>query len=295
MAKIGRLLPRAALLATLIPGAGLACEAYDAVVAAVEARERATVERLHAEMRADRACGPELTEWAGVYLARELFRDGVDPAAPVDVRRAALREALALETHWRTLAALGRLEWSDRRYAEAADYLRRVLTEIAEGELDQPPEPDEITALRDLYTDALALGGAQLASSDVGSELFRTQYRGFRVEETPLPITFAYDSTEFDAQGLRYAERLRDHVLTHAPVRIELDGHTDPQGGEAYNYELSIGRARAVRQFLIDGGYEGEIVVRGLGESAVPPPPEGVTEGSDEHFRIARRVTFRSG
>jgi outer membrane protein OmpA-like peptidoglycan-associated protein len=286
-------LPVALFLVGLFPGQTLACAAYDAVVAAVEADDRAEVTRLHDVLAADETCDAAIRDWAGVYLARQHVREGLDTARTHEARRAALQAALSLETHWRTLSELGRLEWSEKNYAEAADFLRRALTEIAEGNQDHEAQPADITALRNLYTDALALSGEAVASADAASELFRTDYRGFMVEETPLPITFHYDSTEFDAQGRRYARQLRDHLLTHNPPRIELDGHTDPRGGETYNLELSVARAETVRRFLLEGGYAGEIAVRGFGESRIPPPPEGVVAGSEEHHRIARRVVFR--
>lgn len=286
-------LPVALALLGLCPGHALACSAYDAVVAAVKADDRAEVTRLYDVLGADETCDAAIRDWAGIYLARQHLHDAMNAGGSTEARREALRRSLALETHWRTLSELGRLEWSQRNYAAAADFLRRALTEIAEGNPGHAARPAEIAAIRKLYTDALALGGARVAAADTGSELFRTTYRGFVVEETPLPITFRYDSTDFDAQGRRYAEQLLAHVLTHRPPRIELDGHADPRGDASYNLRLSVARADAVRRFLIDGGYRGEIVVRGFGEKRVPPPPDGVAKGSDEHYRIARRVAFR--
>ena len=270
----------------------LACDAYDEVVAAVNAQDRATVSRLYGEMRRDAECGQDLRNWAGIYLAREYYRDSTDPALSIDTRSLALQNSLMLERHWRTLSALGEVEWEREDYAAAAEYLGQALTEIAEGNQNHEVTTEEILQVRTLYTDALALSGTQMASAQ--SELFRPNYRGFEVEETPLPITFEYDSVAFDEQGQFYADALLEHVLAYDPPRIELDGHTDPQGSDDYNLSLSVRRAEALRQFLERGGYEGEVVVRGMGESQVPVPPEGVAEGSDEHYRIARRVTFRT-
>ena len=270
----------------------LACDVYDDVVEAVGAQDRATVSRLYGEMRNDPACGQDLRNWAGIYLAREYYRDSADPSLSLDARSLALQNSLMLERHWRTLSALGEVEWQREDYAAAAEYLGQALTEIAEGNQDHPVTSDEILQVRTLYTDALALSGAQMASAQ--SELFRPNYRGFEVEETPLPITFEYDSVAFDEQGQFYADALLEHVLAHDPPRIELDGHTDPQGSDDYNLNLSVRRAEALRRFLEQGGYSGEVVVRGMGESQVPLPPEGVVAGSEEHHRIARRVTFRT-
>ena len=285
-------LPVALVCLTMTAVPALACTTYDDAMNSVRAQDRTEAARLY-EMMADLDdCGPT-RDWVGIYLAREYFRDSTDPALSPEEQRESLEASLALEVHWRTLSALGQLAWNDADYGEAASRLAEALTQIAEGDQSHEASPDEIIAVRDLYTDALALSGELMASAD--PELFRDNYRGFIVEETPLPITFEFDSASFDEQGLIYADALLDHVLSYNPPRIELDGHTDPQGGEDYNYTLSVDRAEAVRDHLIAGGYQGEIVIRGFGESQLPDAPEGVAEGSEEHFRIARRVTFRTG
>jgi len=276
-------------------GPAFACGSYDAVVTAVQSDKRAEVLRLYDVISADPACDAAIRGWTATYLAREYFRDAMDPVASVGARRRALDASLALETHWRTMAELGRLEWTEKNYGAAAGHLAQALSEIAEGNQDHDASSVEIERLRRLYTSALALDDDVVASAETGSELFRSVYRGFKVEETPLPITFVFDSTEFDPQGRIYADALLNHLLTHAPPRIELDGHTDPMGSEEYNLELSLARAEAVRQHLVNGGYRGEIVVRGFGEQKLPEPPVGVAEGSEEHHRIARRVAFRAG
>ena len=49
-------------------------------------------------------------------------------------------------------------------------------------------------------------------------------------------------------------------------VRIEVQGHTDDRGSDAFNLELSQRRASAVRQYLVDHGIEpGRVVARGYG------------------------------
>jgi outer membrane protein OmpA-like peptidoglycan-associated protein len=279
----------------LASGPAFACDSYDAVVAAVQSDNRAEALRLYDVISADDGCDEAIRGWTGTYLAREYFRDAMDPAASVGERRRALDASLALETHWRTMAELGRLEWTEKNYGAAAGHLAKALSEIAEGNQAHDVSSVEIERLRRLYTSALALDDDVVASAETGSELFRTTYRGFKVEETPLPITFVFDSTEFDAQGRIYADALLNHLLTHNPPRIELDGHTDPMGSEEYNLDLSLARADAVRQHLVRGGYRGEIVVRGFGEQKLPEPPVGVAAGSEEHHRIARRVAFRAG
>ncbi|MCH9685442.1 MAG: OmpA family protein, partial [Deltaproteobacteria bacterium] len=51
-------------------------------------------------------------------------------------------------------------------------------------------------------------------------------------------------------------------------VRLEISGHTDSRGNDAYNLDLSQQRADAVREFFVAAGLErGRFETRGAGES----------------------------
>ena len=56
-------------------------------------------------------------------------------------------------------------------------------------------------------------------------------------------------------------------VAAHAEIpRVEVQGHTDDRGSDAFNLELSQRRASAVRQYLVDHGIApGRVVARGYG------------------------------
>jgi OOP family OmpA-OmpF porin len=59
-------------------------------------------------------------------------------------------------------------------------------------------------------------------------------------------------------------------MLTKYPkLQIEVDGHTDNVGGDAYNQNLSEGRATAVRNYLAVQAPElgGRLTAKGFGES----------------------------
>ena len=70
---------------------------------------------------------------------------------------------------------------------------------------------------------------------------------------------------------------------------IEVQGHTDSRGSDAYNLDLSNRRAAAVRTFLIDkGGVEpGRLVSKGYGESQPVDPAENI-----QAWATNRRVEF---
>jgi hypothetical protein len=66
-----------------------------------------------------------------------------------------------------------------------------------------------------------------------------------------------------------------------------VEGHTDAQGDEAYNLDLSLRRANAVRQALIDRyGVQGDrLETRGYGE-AVPIADNATLEGRAQNRRV---------
>jgi outer membrane protein OmpA-like peptidoglycan-associated protein len=286
-----------ALISTVaFMGPALACPQYDAVVTAVQAGDKALATQLHEEIVVSAECDDALREWVGDYLARESFLFAMQEATSIEEKREAFKRALGFEKHWRSYAELGRLEWGVKNYAPAAASFQLALNELVDGDPSHQASEEEIAEVYQLASAAIALADQPVSmpttrSGDAGG-IFKTKIRGFEVEEVPLPITFEFDSTTFDAVGLTYAEALVSHVMQLSPDVVRLAGHTDPQGSEDYNLSLSEARAAALRDFMRERGYDGEIEIIGLGESQLPEPPQGIEVGSEEHYRIARRVAF---
>ena len=282
-------------LLTLVAGPAMACPQYDTVVAAVQGGDKSGAEVLYEEIVFSAACDDAIREWVADYLARETFLSALE-APDADTKRQKLTRALGFESHWRSHAELGKLDWSLGQYADAAAHLQRALNELSEGDQTHTAETSEIEEIYELATAALALADkpVEMPKTRAGTAggIFTTSIRGFIVEEVSLPITFEYDSTNFDAVGEEYARALIDHITLTAPPWVKLGGHTDPAGSEQYNLTLSEQRAERVKSLLVESGYSGEIRVAGYGESKIPPAPPGIEPGSDEHHRIARRVAF---
>jgi OOP family OmpA-OmpF porin len=78
-------------------------------------------------------------------------------------------------------------------------------------------------------------------------------------------------------------------VLIDADKPIEINGHTDSRGTEAYNLELSRRRAEAVEEALIERGLTTEIVVTGYGETQPAAPNEGPNGEDDPGGRAVNR------
>ncbi len=286
---------RTLAILTFAAAPALACPQYDTVVAAVQSGDKAGAEVLYDEIIFSAACDDAIREWVGDYLARESFLSALDAVSPGE-KRERLTQALKFERHWRTLAELGRLDWSEGDFAGAAERFQLALNELAEGDPSHGAETAEIAEVYELATAALALADTSVdmprTRSGALGGVFATSIRGFEVEEVSLPITFVYDSVEFDEIGAEYAGKLADHLAITAPAIIDLGGHTDPVGSDDYNLALSVARAERVKSFLIESGFGGEIRVKGFGESRIPAAPPGIEPDSAEHHRLARRVAF---
>jgi len=121
-----------------------------------------------------------------------------------------------------------------------------------------------------------------------------------RVEEAPeeTSITLAADVLfEFDKADLTPAANdrlatLAEELEALGPRNVTVDGHTDGKGEPAYNQDLSVRRAEAVKTALqsqLDGEFTFEVA--GHGED-VPVAPNERDDGSDnpEGRALNRRV-----
>lgn len=86
---------------------------------------------------------------------------------------------------------------------------------------------------------------------------------------------FAYDSAEIRSSARPMLERIAD-CFTSGPMQgeeLDLTGHADPRGSEAYNQELGRERAESVADFL-----ERE----GLSQARLGVDSEGESQASDD-------------
>ncbi len=112
------------------------------------------------------------------------------------------------------------------------------------------------------------------------------------VTSTAIEIT---DMIFFDVNKARIKSRSYDILdavaavlKDHSHLNVEIQGHTDDQGKDEFNLDLSQRRAEAVRDYLIGKGIDGaRLVAKGYGETV----PE--VEGDSEDARSKnRRVEF---
>jgi outer membrane protein OmpA-like peptidoglycan-associated protein len=84
----------------------------------------------------------------------------------------------------------------------------------------------------------------------------------------PSNITFALNSSDLNAQFFSALEGVGVVLKEYNKTVVEVAGHTDSTGSDAYNQSLSQRRAQAVASYLTSQGVKGErLITVGAGES----------------------------
>lgn len=73
-------------------------------------------------------------------------------------------------------------------------------------------------------------------------------------ESPPESIFFGFDSSALTPDARRSAQAAGAYLLYHRDAHVELVGHADPTGGDAYNDGLGMRRAEAVGAAILDEG-----------------------------------------
>lgn len=104
-------------------------------------------------------------------------------------------------------------------------------------------------------------------------------------------INFAESSTEFRASAYPRLERLVALASACKDSRVSITGHTDATGSPVWNQELSLQRAKAVRDYLVTGGLDrARLAVAGAGSS------NRIADDSTRYGRgLNRRIDIKLG
>ncbi|ELR69428.1 outer membrane protein [Fulvivirga imtechensis AK7] len=102
-------------------------------------------------------------------------------------------------------------------------------------------------------------------------------------------IFFEFDSFELQQKSKTELNKLVRFLKQNTSVKMEIGGHTDNTGSEAYNMDLSLKRAKAVYDYLIaEGISKSQLTYKGYGQTTPAYPND-----SDLHKKFNRRIEFR--
>jgi outer membrane protein OmpA-like peptidoglycan-associated protein len=101
-------------------------------------------------------------------------------------------------------------------------------------------------------------------------------------------IHFKTNSDELESGPQADLDTLASKLLSHGKVKIKVTGHTDNVGDDDFNMDLSLRRAKSVKNYLVKKGVpEDHIVFEGKGEKEPIKPNE-----NDKGREVNRRVEF---
>ena len=99
-------------------------------------------------------------------------------------------------------------------------------------------------------------------------------------------VLFASDQATLLPEARTRLDQVEAVLLTTRERNVTVEGHTDSRGTDAHNLDLSQRRADAVRSYLVERGYQGDLVqAHGLGEGR-PVADNASAEGRANNRRV---------
>ncbi|MFZ5748123.1 MAG: OmpA family protein [Pseudomonadota bacterium] len=106
----------------------------------------------------------------------------------------------------------------------------------------------------------------------------------------PSGITFDTDSATIQPQFRNTLDQVADVLRQYNQTYIDVYGHTDSTGSDAYNQQLSERRASSVADYLSSHGVQGaRIATRGFGETQ-PIASNDTEEGRAANRRVEIKI-----
>ena len=104
--------------------------------------------------------------------------------------------------------------------------------------------------------------------------------------DMPGNVTFAFNSADLNAQFYPVLDKVAQTLVEYDKTVIEVAGHTDSVGSDAYNQQLSERRAKSVAAYLASHGVAGtRVVTVGAGEGH-PVASNETEEGRAQNRRV---------
>ena len=108
--------------------------------------------------------------------------------------------------------------------------------------------------------------------------------------DMPEAITFAFNSSTLNQRAYGVLDRVADTLREYDQTMIEIAGHTDSIGSDAYNDKLSRERAQAVANYLVSRGISGQrLIITGAGER-YPIASNDTEAGRAENRRVEMTI-----
>jgi outer membrane protein OmpA-like peptidoglycan-associated protein len=209
-------------------------------------------------------------------------------------RRAEIAEvtaSISIEQKNQSLAGIEYQETQGRIVADTKLDLNQARGDLAASELNGEITADQLAASeRNGEITANQLAASQKLAADSQAALARLAAVRDEPRGTVITLSgsvlFASDQVTLLPEARTRLNQVAEVLLTLSERNITIEGHTDSQGTETHNLELSQGRADAVRNYLTQRGYQPDrIQAHGMGEGR-PIADNGNPEGRANNRRV---------
>jgi OOP family OmpA-OmpF porin len=103
-------------------------------------------------------------------------------------------------------------------------------------------------------------------------------------------VNFEVNSARLTANAKAILNQVADSLAATPGMKVEIGGHTDAQGSDAFNLKLSERRAQSVHDYLVARGIDpGRLSSKGYGESQ-PVDTNETPEGRELNRRVEMKV-----
>lgn len=108
-------------------------------------------------------------------------------------------------------------------------------------------------------------------------------------------VTFEFNSAKLTGDSRPILDDVATDLRKYPRLKVELQGHTDSVGADAYNLRLSQQRADSVREYLVSQGVAADqLTAKGYGETQ-PTTDNRSETGRAENRRVVMRVVDNPG
>lgn len=114
---------------------------------------------------------------------------------------------------------------------------------------------------------------------------------GIKITLSESLVNFAFDSSELSLDSKQNLDKLAQVLTNNPDTNINIYGHTDSKGSDAYNLKLSERRAIAVKTYLSSKGISSDrMFPEGIGEAS-PVDRNDTEAGRAKNRRVEFAIT----
>ena len=187
----------------------------------------------------------------------------------------------------------------------ALSFLVLVTACNSEAKKEEPQNSTELTATEDSVEDNTETGDTLRATRETinpdnntltatGSSLSAEQSNLNVDAQLSADQLFDFNKSTLKPEAEEMLTQLATNLESMGDESVRITGHTDSKGDNSYNKKLSLERANAVKDWLVNKGLKNQIITEGKGEEE-PIAENTTSDGKDNEEGRAknRRVEVK--